>query len=198
MSSLSNTQLQALVDNLTTRAPKATFNVDGVMYTSSKIGTLAGSILTARSGATAAKGAWKDARSNAAEVEDGATPILGAVRGMLVSMFSSDTSAQVALAVAPRKAPKPLTAEARVVAVAKNRATREVRGTSSKQQKAKLKLKGNVTGVVVTPVTSQGSTVTSQAATPSDIAAVPASASPVAPTATPAIIAGAALTPTGH
>jgi len=185
MSTFTNAELQSIVDNLTTRAPKATFNVDGVTYTSSKIVPLAASVLTARSGIKTAKGAWINARTKSAEVEDAANPIIEAVRGMLVSMFIKDTSAQADLGVAPRRGPKPLTAEARLAASAKSRATREVRGTASKKQKAKLK--GNVTGVVVTPVTSQGPIVTSPAATPTDATTVPTSASPVATTADPVV-----------
>jgi hypothetical protein len=54
------------------------------------------------------------------------------------------------------KVAAPLTSEKRVVAVAKARATREARGTTSKKQK--LAIHGNVTGVTVTPVTSPPAT----------------------------------------
>jgi hypothetical protein len=49
------------------------------------------------------------------------------------------------------KARQPLTTEKRVVATAKLKATRAARGTTSK--KKKLAVKGDVTGVIVTPVT---------------------------------------------
>jgi hypothetical protein len=54
--------------------------------------------------------------------------------------------------VDPKKAPTPLTVEEKVAAAAKRAATRAKRGTTSAKQK-KL-VKGDVTGVVVTPVTS--------------------------------------------
>jgi hypothetical protein len=54
--------------------------------------------------------------------------------------------------VPPKKAPTPLTATQQAAAVAKRASTREARGTRGSQQK-KL-VKGNVTGVVVTPVTA--------------------------------------------
>jgi hypothetical protein len=50
----------------------------------------------------------------------------------------------------PPKARKPLTNEQRAAAVAKLRATRAARGTTSKKQK--LSVKGDVTGVQITPV----------------------------------------------
>jgi hypothetical protein len=52
----------------------------------------------------------------------------------------------------PKKAATPLTGEQQAAAAAKRRATREARGTKGK--KARLAVKGNVTGVVVTPLTS--------------------------------------------
>jgi hypothetical protein len=45
-----------------------------------------------------------------------------------------------------------MTVEAKAVAVAKRDATRQARGTTSKKQK--LAVKGDVTGVVLTPVTA--------------------------------------------
>jgi hypothetical protein len=52
--------------------------------------------------------------------------------------------------LSPRKAPAPLTAEQKAAAVAKRAATRAARGTKGPRQKAAIK--GNVTGVVVTPI----------------------------------------------
>lgn len=52
----------------------------------------------------------------------------------------------------PVKAKTPLTVEQKAAAVAKREATRAARGT--KGSKAKQAIKGNVTGVVVTPVTT--------------------------------------------
>lgn len=57
--------------------------------------------------------------------------------------------------LAPKKARKPLTAEQLAAAAAKRAATRKARGTRGK--KAKLAVKGDVTGVVVTPVTASPS-----------------------------------------
>jgi hypothetical protein len=54
--------------------------------------------------------------------------------------------------LAPRKARKPLTAEQQAAAAAKRLATRKARGTLGPVQKKQVK--GNVVGVVVTPVTA--------------------------------------------
>ena len=58
--------------------------------------------------------------------------------------------------IAPKKAPTPLTVEQKAVAAAKAAATRVARGTKS--AKAKKGIKGNVTGVVVTPITASQTT----------------------------------------
>jgi hypothetical protein len=53
----------------------------------------------------------------------------------------------------PKKARKPLTAEQKAAAAAKRSSTRAARGTKGKRQKAAIK--GDVTGLVMTPVTAQ-------------------------------------------
>ena len=111
-------------------------------------------------------------------------------------MLSNDTGAMAELAVAPRKAPKALTAEERLLATAKLRATRAARGTTSKKQKAKAK--GNVASVVVTPVSFQGSATVSTATQPGDTAAAPPSPSPTSPPVPPApaaVVNGAPVVP---
>jgi len=56
----------------------------------------------------------------------------------------------------PEKTATPLTVEQKAAAQGKAKATREARGTVGK--KAKLKITGNVTGVLVTPVTTAAPT----------------------------------------
>lgn len=81
--------------------------------------------------------------------------------------------------LAPRKASTPLTTEQKAARAAKAKATRAARGTTG--PKAKLAVKGNVTGVVVTPVTSAPTT------TPAPEPAQPApTASPASPSPAPA------------
>jgi hypothetical protein len=64
----------------------------------------------------------------------------------------------------PKTAPTPPTAETKVAAVAKRKATREARGTKGSVQKQSVK--GNVTGVVVTPVTAPAPASPQPAAAP--------------------------------
>ena len=88
--------------------------------------------------------------------------------------------------LAPKKVAVPLTAVQKAAAAAKRKATREARGTMGK--KARLAVKGNVTGIVVTPVTgtSSASAGGSASATAAPAPTQPAPATPAAPTTAPA------------
>jgi len=66
--------------------------------------------------------------------------------------FSKSPDVLVDFGLAPKKAATPLTAEEMVAKVAKGKATRQARGTTSKKQKQEIH--GDVTGVTVTPVTA--------------------------------------------
>ena len=66
--------------------------------------------------------------------------------------FSKSPDVLVDFGLAPKKAATPLTVEQKAAKVAKGQATRKARGTTSKKQK--LAVHGDVTGVVVTPVTA--------------------------------------------
>ena len=104
--------------------------------------------------------------------ETAQAPALRAFMGALVEclrvQFGTQADVLADFGIAPEKARTPLTVEAKAAAAAKREATREARGT--KGPKAKLGIKGAVTGVVVTPI----------------VAGPPVAASPTAPSATPA------------
>ena len=78
--------------------------------------------------------------------------------------------------LAPRKVPAARTPGKKTAAVAKAEATRAARGTMG--PKAKLAVKGNVTGIVVTPVTSAPPAAHSVAAAPVQPALSASSAAP--------------------
>jgi hypothetical protein len=74
--------------------------------------------------------------------------------------------------LAPKKARKPLTVEQQAAAKAKRESTRKARGTASKKQKAKVK--GDVTGVTITPTTAPARPAQQSAAAPTGGSATPA------------------------
>ena len=67
--------------------------------------------------------------------------------------FGNSPDILVDFGLAPRKARKPLTVEQRAAAAAKRAATRAARGIIGKRKRADVK--GDVTGVVVTPVKAE-------------------------------------------
>ena len=79
-------------------------------------------------------------------------------RNFLRATFSTANAQLADFGLAPPRARSPLSSEKRVAAAAKMRATRAARGTTSKKQK--LAIKGDVTGVLVTPITAAGPLVT--------------------------------------
>jgi hypothetical protein len=123
-------------------------------------------LATLRSNANAARTAWEATLST----EKSQTPALRAFLGSFVSYVRAtfgnapDTLADFGLV--PRKAPTPLTAAEEAAKVAKAEATRKARGTIGKTKK--LAITGNVSGVVVTPVTV---TVNNPTAAPAQVAA---------------------------
>jgi len=67
--------------------------------------------------------------------------------------FGNQPDVMADFGLAPNKVRAPLTVVQKAAAAAKRKATRAARGTTS--SKAKQAIKGNVTGVVVTPVTAE-------------------------------------------
>jgi hypothetical protein len=91
------------------------------------------------------------------QAERDATPRLVAFMNAFETLvrvtFGADTTALADFGLQPRKRRAPRTATEKAVAAAKNRATREARGT--KGSKARKAVHGNVTAtLVVTPVTA--------------------------------------------
>jgi hypothetical protein len=97
------------------------------------------------------------------------------VRGM----FGNQPDVLADFGLKPNKPKTPLTVEQKAAAAAKREATRTARGTTG--SKKKLAIKGNVTGVVVTPVTTAPPVAaggTSGTSAPASIKAPGATATP--------------------
>jgi len=77
----------------------------------------------------------------------------------------SSASVLADFGLAPRKAATPLTVEQQAAAKAKRAATRKARGTMGKKEK--LAVKGDVTGVAITPITAPAAQPAPAAATSS-------------------------------
>ncbi len=103
------------------------------------------------------------------QIEAQVDPDRAAVRSVLEARYGKSGTQLLQYGFAPQKIPQ-RTALSKAAAAVKVAATRDARGT--KGSKEKLKVKGNVTGVILTPVTSTQSDATPVAAP----AAVPAPA----------------------
>jgi hypothetical protein len=108
--------------------------------------------------------AFKDAGVALRGIETTVGPLMRDFKRFILAAFGSATQTLADFGLQPPKARKPLTSEQRAVRLAKIRATRKARRTTSRKQK--LAVKGDVTGVTITPVTH--ASASSPSATPVD------------------------------
>jgi hypothetical protein len=119
--------------------------------------------------------------------EKAQTPSLRTFEAALVTFvraaFGSSPDVLADFGLHPPKVRAPLTVEAKTAAAAKRKATRAARHTQGAKQKAKVK--GAVTGIIVTPVTAPplGTTAAAGPSAPA-VTAAGATASPTPPHAT--------------
>jgi hypothetical protein len=98
----------------------------------------------------AAHAAVNDAAAARTATEEQLAPILRDYTGYLRAIFSTAATELADFGLQPVKARAPLSSDQRTLATERMRATRKARGTRGPKQK--LAIKGEVTGVVVTPV----------------------------------------------
>jgi hypothetical protein len=91
--------------------------------------------------------------------------------------FGTSPDVMADFGLQPKKARAPLTTEQKAAAAAKRAATRKARGTTGKRKK--LAVKGNVTGVDITPITTSAASTPAQTA-PSTSAESPTTGTPPA------------------
>jgi hypothetical protein len=178
-------QLQGLLVGIPKYCASTIFYVAGQAITATQAVTLINSVLNASAASTAARAAWTEARQAEEKTLAETVQVVREIRDTVGLMFSTVPTTLSAFAIPQRKAPKPLSTEARAAATAKLRATREARGTTSKTQKDTIS--GNVTGVTITPVT---------APTAAPAASPPAASSPATPATSSGQPAATAVTAT--
>ena len=178
---LTLTEYRALVAGIPLYCASAIFTVAGQTFTAAQATAYINGVLSAVAATATAKGAWKEAILAEQKIvaQDGET--VKQIRNNVALMFSNQVNTLTAFAIAPRKVPVPLTAAKRAAAIAKAKATRLARGTTSKKQKAALT--GDVTGVTITPVTSSA---VIPAAPPLPVATAVPVLAPATPPALPA------------
>jgi hypothetical protein len=147
---LSVAEYQALITGIPKYLENATFMVASQTFTAAEAVALFQALHDSSAAVVAAKAMWKQLAlaEDAAEAHDGA--IARDLRRVVARAFSNAPATLQAFMLSPRKKREPLSAEARLVATAKARATRVARGTLGTAQRAAIR--GNVVGVTVTPI----------------------------------------------
>lgn len=130
----------------------SSLTVEGVSYTPAQIESQLNAFSTLRNDVDAAKATVKAKLALEKAQAPGMRAFILAFVGILKGMFGSQPDVLADFGLQPKKARTPLTVEQKAAAAAKRKATREARGTKGKKQK--LSVKGDVTGVIVTPVTA--------------------------------------------
>jgi hypothetical protein len=145
-------QVQAFIAGTQKHTPNGQFTLGGTTYTAATLGQLFQSLADAikavdeaQASATAAVSAFDGVRAKV-------VPIMVDYKRLLQTTYGTDTQTLTDYGLEPRKARRPLSSQENAAAAAKAEATRIARGTASK--KKKLAIKGNVTGITVTPVTT--------------------------------------------
>ena len=165
-------QVQALIAGTQKHFPSGTFTLGNATYTTATLVQALETLEQALAALNAAQATARDAMTALRNNETTSGPLLRDYKRYVLAAFSTAQQQLADFGLQAPKARKPLNSEQRAAATAKMRATRKARGTTSKKQK--LGIKGDVTGVVVTPVTAP-------AASPQPTPPQPAPQAPPAP-----------------
>jgi hypothetical protein len=145
-------RVQALIAGTQKHFPSGQFTLGNTVYTTASLVQLLQGLAAAMTAVNTAEASVKDALKALQGLSAIDTPVIQVYVRYVRAAFDSAAQTLADFGLEPPKARTPLTAEQKAAAVAKLRATRKARGTTSKKQK--LAVTGNVTGVVVTPVTA--------------------------------------------
>ncbi|MDP9150957.1 MAG: hypothetical protein M3O36_13590 [Myxococcota bacterium] len=155
-------RVQALIAGTQKHFPASTFTFGNTAYTTAALIQAFEGLQNAIVALNAAQAGAREAGMTLKRLGATIAPLLRDYRRFVLSAFGTAPQQLADFGLQPPKAHKPLPSDKRAAATAKMRATRAARGTESK--KKKLAVKGNVTGVDITPITSHP--VTSPTAPP--------------------------------
>jgi hypothetical protein len=128
--------------------------IAGTTYTTAQLQARVQTSLDAETQVLTAETELNDARASCERVRKSERGFLLTLASLMKSQYGDSELPLAELGLRPKKKPGKRTNEQRLVMSAKNRATRQERGTMSKKQKKAIK--GNVTGVVITPIVRKG------------------------------------------
>jgi hypothetical protein len=174
--------VQALIAGTQKHFPNGQFTLGNTAYTTASLVQVLQDLADAYAAVATVRSTAKDALAALGSTEAKVEPVIRDYESFLRATFRNATAQLGDFGLRAPKARTPMTPETRIAAAAKARATRLARGTTSKKQK--LAIHGDVTGVIVTPVTASGPT-------PAPAVTAPAPAAPSPVTVAPASPAGA-------
>lgn len=155
-------------------AAGTSLSVGGSLLTLAQIETTLNGFASLRTAVDAARAALQAKLATETAQTAAMNAFLSAFVKIVRGMFGSQPDVLADFGLQPTKAKTPLTVEQKAAAAAKREATREARGTKGSKQKASIK--GNVTGVTVTPVTAPAATPPAASSGTTGTAAPPGSA----------------------
>jgi hypothetical protein len=176
--------VQALIAGTLKHFPNGSFTLGNTTYTTASLVQLLQGLAAAMTATNVAQAGAKDALAAEQATKTTTGPVVQAYERLVLAAFANTTQTLADFGLTPPKARTPMTAAKLAARSAKAEATREARGTTSKKQK--LTVKGNVTGVTVTPVTEP---------TPASPAAPASPLPPASPSTQPASVASSAPVP---
>jgi len=131
--------LQALIAGTQKNTPNDTLTFGGASYAASALIQLLQSLVTALLARDAGVATAKDLLLALRDVNAKVSPVVRAYKRFLRAKYGTANQTLADYGLAPDKAPAPLTGAQRVVATAKAKETRKLRGTLGKKQKAEIK-----------------------------------------------------------
>ena len=142
--------MQAFISGLQKHFPNGSFTLGNVPYTTAALVSLFTSLANAIAAADSAKASAKEAVAAMRAVRVKVGPVMQDLQRFLLVTFRTANGTLADFGIEPQ-APKTKTAEVKAAAAAKAKSTRDARGIVGKRKRASVK--GDVTGVVMTPVT---------------------------------------------
>jgi hypothetical protein len=143
--------VQAFISGLQKHFPNGSFTFGNVPYTTVSLVALFTSLANAIAAADAAKASAKQAVAAMRAARANVGPVMQDLQRFLLATFRTADGILADFGIQP-KAAKTLTAQEKAASAAKAKATRDKRGIVGKRKRASVK--GDVTGVVMTPVTA--------------------------------------------
>ncbi len=145
------TRVQALIAGTQKHFPNESLTLGNTAFTTATLIQALESLANALVALNAAHVSVRDAGMALRGIETKVAPVIRDFKRFILAAFSTAPQQLADFGLQPPKARTPMDSVKRAAAVAKMRATRAARGTTSR--KKKLAVKGDVTGVNITPVT---------------------------------------------